>query len=144
MMYRDTVTIFNYHEATNKWYPTVLTGVDVGEDTSGKNDVRGSLNEDATYLLVPCSAAKIFNLGAKAKPYLSPKEYAKIQDPSNFITFDKEQDFFVVGDYNESPIDDDAEENGLYHRLNDELDGVYAVKSCSFYSLIPHFEIIGK
>lgn len=143
-MYLDTVTLFNYHSATNKWYPTVLTGVDAGEDVSGKKDEMGIQNEDRTILLVPCAANKTVNVGIKSKPYLSPKEYAKVQNPANFITFDKEQDFFVIGEYNTSPIDDDTEADGLYHRLNDERDGVYAIKSCSFYSLLPHFEIIGK
>lgn len=143
-MYQDTVTLFNYHSESGYWFPTVLTGVDVGEDKSGKNDAKGIQNEDIIYLLVPCSANKTVNVGIKSKPYLSPKEYSKTSNPAKFITFDKEQDFIVIGEYNTTPIDDNNEAEGLYHRLNDELDGVYSIKSCSFYGLLPHFEIIGK
>ena len=91
-MYQDTVTLFNYHSESGYWFPTVLTGVDGGEDKSGKNDAKGIQNEDIIYLLVPCSANKTVNVGIKSKPYLSPKEYSKTSNPAKFITFDKEQE----------------------------------------------------
>jgi len=144
VVFADTITLFNYHKKTGYWYSRVLHGVDVGEDFSGKKDTTAVQNEDTVRVLLHCNSDKSIKVGNNRLHYLSPKDFANTDYPANNYTIDKEQDFVVAGDCASVPIDDNSEENGLYHRMNDTRDGVYAIKSCSYYGLIPHFEIVGK
>ena len=146
-MYNDTLTLFNYHKKTGFWYPSVISGVDVKEIHSSDLTTRGTNNGDAVEVLINCTTDKIVVCkdGAE-KCYTKAKAYHKINNPESYITFDTEQDFFFVGEWDDlSPIsDDDGFDSGIYQQLNDELDGVYKITSASYFSLIPHFEIGGK
>ena len=42
------------------------------------------------------------------------------------------------------PLTDDDYDEGLYHALNAERDGIYLISSAGFYGLLPHFEIGGR
>lgn len=146
-MYNDTITLFNYHKKTGFWYPSVISGVDVKEIRNTSSTTMGTNNGDTVELLINCIPEKMIvcKNGAE-KRYTKVKVYHKINNPENCITFDTEQDFFFVGEWDDlAPIsDDDGFDSGIYQQLNDELDGVYKITSASFFSLIPHFEIGGK
>lgn len=118
--------------------------MDTGENLNADNGDKGLQNTDSFILLVPCTSGKIINAATVPKAYISPKEYRNVENPADYITFDLSQDFIIVGDVSCSPIDENDEKDGLYHRMNNSFDGVYTVKACSYYSLIPHFEVIGK
>ena len=77
--------------------------------------------------------------------FVSPKAYAALDDVHGFFTLTPESDFIMIGNYGEADaVDDDDYDEGLYHALNDDHDGVYMITGATWYSLLPHFEIGGK
>lgn len=149
-MFTDTVTLFNFHEDTGKWYLTVLSGVDLQVDSASKVSTPGTTDsEDTVTLLIQSKRDKTVTVpdgnGTKTKRYLGPKAYAVCEDPEACITFKPECDFFFRGVWSGTdPIPDEDYDSGFYHEVNETYDDVYLIKSASFLSLIPHFEIGGR
>lgn len=144
-MYHDTITVFNYHKASDRWYPSVISNVDLLVTKARSATTAGGNNADAVDIIVHCTADKAVSTSEGVKSYTSPKEYARCENPSERITFAPECDFLYTGVWNgtESLLDDDHDES-LYHVMNDEYDGVYMISSVGFYGLLPHFEIGGR
>ena len=146
-MYNDTITLFNWHEATERWYPTVFTRADVGEITSSNSTAQaGKTGNDTVSIIIHCDADKSFTAtDGTVKSYLRAKEYALCNDPAAHITFKPERDFVYAGEWNDpQPVSDDDYEAGFYHEMNDTHDDVYMISSAAFFSLLPHFEIGGR
>lgn len=145
-MYDDVVTVFNYHEKTGSWYTTVFSGADLHE-VSADSATAGSgiTNSDSVELIIHVSPDKVARTDGSEVQYLPPRAYSVLDDPNGFYTFKPETDFFTVGDQAaDTPIIDDDYDEGYYHALNDEQDGVYMITSAAFFSLLPHFEIGGR
>lgn len=144
-MYDGTITLFNFHEGTGKWYLSVISGVDIGGAQASSSSKQGRVNGDSVVALIPCKPGKAILTGAGEKSYTAPKEYAACSDPENRITFKPETDFIYEGAWDDlTPISDDAYDSGLYHEMNDVLDGVHLIASAEYFGLIPHFEIGGR
>lgn len=153
-MFDCTVTIFNYHKATDTWYMSVVSSADIGEATQ-KGQVRdaGATNSSAVTLLLPCSSDKSITTTDGTREYATPKTYAECDVPAECFTLSPECDFIYSGDATELSDFSDADltegiadtdyEEGFYRAMNDAYDGVYMINSAEFYSLIPHFEIGG-
>ena len=144
-MYQNTITVFNYHEKTGFWYPSVINGADLIASKSSSATKEGRNNADSVDIIIHCSADKAVTTTAGQKSYTGPKEYASCDAPTERITFKPECDFIYDGEWPElAPISDEGYDSGLYHALNDEHDGIYMISSAAFYSLLPHFEIGGR
>ena len=145
-MFAETVTLFNFHEPTGKWYLSVIKGVELQVDTSSGLSTPGKTDgNDAVTLLIQSKRDKTVTTANGPKTYLGPKAYAQCNDPEAHITFKPECDFFYEGVWpSTDPILDDDYDSGLYDEVNKAHDGVYAVKSAAFLGLIPHFEIGGR
>lgn len=146
-MFKDTITLFNFHEPTGKWYPTVITGVDLQVDSGADPATPGVLNDAHSVLaLIQSRADKTLVLKDGAtKSYLGPKAYAKCDTPEGYFTFQLEKDFFYEGEWPSlDPVLDDDYDEGFYNEVNKTYDGVYIVKTATHLRLIPHFEIGGK
>ena len=144
-MFQNTVTVFNYHEKTGLWYMSVIPGADLIALKSSNHSTEGTNSADTVDILINCSAEKVFSTLAGEKGYLPPKEYKKCGDPANNITFTPERDFIYAGEWQDlTPVDDDEYDEGFYHALNEEYDGIYMISSAAFYGLLPHFEIGGR
>lgn len=144
-MFQNTITVFNFHEASGFWYPSVIHGADLIESKSSTATTEGRNNADTVEIIIHCTANRSVTTTAGAKSYTGPKEYAKCDNPAERITFAPECDFIFDGEWPElAPISDDEYDSGLYHALNDEHDGVYMITSAIAYSLLPHFEIGGR
>lgn len=145
-MFKDTITVFNFHEHTRLWYPSIIEYADVKSvlsKTSTQN--AGTTNNDATAFLIHCSADKIIKCKHTQKQYLKPKEYSESGNPDKYITFNPEQDFIVVGEWdNTDAISDSDFSNGLYNAVNNKFDDVCLICSVAYFGLLPHFEIEGK
>lgn len=128
-MFKNTVTVFNYHANTKSWYTTVFKGADLIESRSANATQQGQTNADAVDLLINVrrdqmadtiiykpkriidaqgnvivSAEDSFIMYSSAdiyseKRYLRPKEYAAIDSPESYFTFAPETDFFIAGNY---------------------------------------------
>ena len=151
-MYKDTITLFNRYPSKvngDKWYPTILHGVDVTMDRAALIKTMGIDTSDTVSLHVKYTKDNTGILIGD-KRYVLPKEYVKVspENVAEYITFKsgKEFDFFYVGEWaDENPIMDDDYPKGFYNHMNSEYDNVFTITSASGdYELIPHFEILGK
>ena len=144
-IFKDVITVFNFHEKTATWYPTIITGVHVIAAKSSTHATDGMTNADSVEVQITSNVAQNVNSTEGSKSYTPPKDYAALNDPDGYITFKPECDFFITGRWDDlTPIDDDNYDEGFYHAMNHDLDGVYMISAATFYGLIPHFEIGGR
>ena len=144
-MFQDTVTLFHYHEKSGLWYLTECRGVQLGAVSASQyTRDAGTVNGDTVELLIQTARDR----SIAGKRYVSPKEYAALDDATVYFTFRtgaEKRDFFLTGTFDSpGPINSDEYGGNLYHILNDRRDGVYLITSAAFFSLIPHFEIGGR
>lgn len=148
-MYRDTVTLFNRRSLCrgNTWYyPTVLHGVDLNIDRAAIVAKLGADSQDKAILHVRYAGDGVIG----DKIWLPPKEWSAQTDNlfPQTITFTPgaDFDFFWAGAWDEEgAISDDMYGGlGFYDYMKNQHDYVFAVTSVSRYSVIPHFEVIGK
>ena len=149
-MYLDTITLFNRVEGTegDTWYPTVIRNADLNMDRAAVIAKYGAESTDGATLHVRFTKQGN-DLFIAGKKYLPPKEWEKQLDHSNTVTFTPGDrfDFFFLGEWEEGPVSDVdyALYLDFYTYMNKTHDHVYAVTSVGGpYSVIPHFEILGK
>lgn len=141
-MYKDTITLYNYHAATNSWYTAEFGNVDFSELKSGTGTQHGATSADAVEIILHARADKTVETAQGVLQYIGPKAYAALDDPAGYFTLCPARDFIVAGSCPlEQPVSEDDYENGLFHALNRERDGVYQITSAVWYSLLPHFEV---
>ena len=151
-MYKDTVTLFNRYTTEDRkivWYPTVLHGVNLNVDKASIIAKYGSNSQDNAVLNVKYhSGDDAIMVGDKR--YLLPKEWSKqtedtLAESLTFTTGKEEFDFFYEGEWESGePILDDDYTSGFYSYMNNNYDNVFAITSVSKFSVIPHFEVVGK
>lgn len=149
-MYNDTVTLFCRYESRlgDTWYPTILHDVNLNMDKAAIISKYGTESQDNVALNVRYQ----IHDGKKMvgdKQWLPPKEWDRQTNDllSSSLTFTGGQtfDFFYVGEWpDENPISDDEYLNGFFDYMNKKHDYIFAITSVGIYSVIPHFEIMGK
>ena len=150
MVHDSFLTLFNRHGETEenwRWYPVTLQGVTLHDIRANAPTAdAGITNADQVEALISAKADRsLQDAAGNVLRYVGPKEYAALEDPAGFFTFTPGQDFFLVGSYEaEEAVADIDFDEGFYHALNRERDGVYRITSAAFYSLLPHFEIGGR
>ena len=128
------------------WFPHVLTNVNFNADKSVIVSKYGEESKDNAVLNIKYHLRGLTKM-VNGKPYLNPKDWERqVNDElSKSITFSQgnDFDFFMLGDYgSEEMIKDDK---GTFFRdIQQEYDNVYAITSVAEYTVIPHFEIVGK
>lgn len=143
----STITLFNFHTASGCWYPSVISGVELGVTHASSSAREGRTNANAFVALIRTddSGARKLTTSKGAKSYTGPKEYAACTDPEGRYTFTPEQDFIYEGAWPDlAPITESEEDEGLYQKMNDQYDGVHMIQSAEFFRLLPHFEIEGR
>lgn len=142
---RDIITVFNYHEKTGMWYPTIINNAHIVSASASSHGASGNTNADSVEIEIASSGTQEVNTPDGGKSYTPPKLYAASDLPEEYFTLTPESDFFFVGAWNDlTPVEDDDYDEGFYHAVNDEHDGVYMISSAAYFSLIPHFEIGGR
>lgn len=152
-MYADTITLFVRKEGLegDTWYPFVIRNVHLNMDKAAIMAKYGAESSDRAVLNIRY-AAKDGRKVVGEKLWLPPKEWEALSDPTAAITFTSGNrfDFFWLGDWgNEDPVHDSdyvgSASGGFYQHMNKTKDFVFAVSSVAGpYSVIPHFEIMGK
>lgn len=148
-MYSETITLFNHYKSRlgDMWYPTVIRGVNLNMDKAAIIAKYGAESNDKAVLNIHYHTVD-GQIMVDGKPYLPPKEWSnqtndKLPESITF-TGGKDFDFFMLGEYpTTEPIADDDYIDGFYNHVNDNYDFVFAVTSVGYYSVIPHFEIMG-
>lgn len=148
-MYSDTITLFNHYKSRlgDMWYPTVIHGVNLNMDKAAIMARFGAESNDKAVLNIHYKTVD-GQIMVGGKHYLPPKEWSNQTNDKlpETITFSSgnDFDFFMLGEYpTTEPIADDDYIDGFYNHVNDNYDFVFAVTSVGYYSVIPHFEIMG-
>ena len=149
-MYTDTITLFNRHKSSSGeiWYPSVLRNVNLNMDKASIVAKFGAESKNRAVLGIMYKAEADKKLIGD-KTWLPPKEWQRqnqdLLDKSLTFTSGQQFDFFFVGEFeSDKPIIDDDFNDGFYNYMKSKYDFVFAVEEASFFSVIPHFEIIGK
>ena len=150
-MYNDTITLFNRKEgeAGDTWYPSVLHNVQLNINRASIMTKDGAQSQDSAVLNIRYTVdAEGKKVGGKR--WLPPNEWQALADPAQALTFNSGSkfDFFCFGDWgSEAPVKDAdyTADMDFYTYMNRTRDHVFAVSSVGGpYSVIPHFEIMGK
>jgi hypothetical protein len=150
-MYTDTITLFNRKEsrAGDTWYPTVLRNVQLNMDRASVIAKYGQESRDNAVLHVRYKEQGSNKIVA-GKPWLPPKQWDAAAEPANTVTFTAGDrfDFFWLGKWDGSGVITDADyaaDGDFYTYMNRIHDNVFAISSVGGpYSVIPHFEIMGR
>ena len=153
-MYDKTVTVFNFYSSKTAglsyWYPHILSCVDLITDHGAMLKKYGPDSSDnaALHIAYTPDADKVTvqRSDGAAVPWLPPKAWAAQvnDDLPGSITFGPE-DFFWQGEWTGGMVVDDDYRNGFYQYMNSNRDNVYKITSVGGpYTVIPHFEILGK
>lgn len=153
-MYDKTVTVFNFYSSKTAglsyWYPHILSCVDLITDHGAMLKKYGPDSSDNAALHIAYTPdgdkVTVQRSDGAAVPWLPPKAWAAQvnDDLPGSITFGPE-DFFWQGEWTGGVVVDDDYRNGFYHYMNSNSDNVYKITSVGGpYTVIPHFEILGK
>lgn len=153
-MYGKTVTIFNYYESATTeeayWYPHVLSGVDLNTDRGAILKKYGQESTDNAELHIKVTIINgkeyVSNNNHVLVPWLPPKEWKKQTNDllAESITFSPDC-FFWQGEWTGGIVTDSDYRNGFYQHMNSNKDNVFKITSVGGpYTVIPHFEILGK
>lgn len=143
-MHKDTITLFNRKPGLRGqgdiWYPTVIQNVNLNIDRAAIVAQYGPQTQDSAVLNIRYQrdGGEILVAG---KPWMPPKEWDRTEDSLTFA----DGDFFWLGEWTgEIANDSDYLDEGFYGYMNRTQDYVFAITSVAKFSLIPHFEIMGK
>ena len=142
-MYNKTVTVFNRYKSKQlgiTWYPHVLHGCYFNADKGANVEKTGLENADSAKLHVPYLGDMIGEL-----KYLTPKEWDKQPNDEymHTITFSEGEDFFALGEFPETAVNESDYPEGFFQYMNQNYDDVYKITTVGKYTVIPHFEIGG-
>lgn len=143
-MYQDTITLFNRKKTPGQgdtWYPTIIKNVNLNIDRAAITAKYGAEAQDnaALYIRYQNDGGNIL---VAEKPWMPPKAWDKTVDS---LTFNPDGDFFWKGEWDGGIVTDaDYSPDGFYSYMNRNYDYVFSVSSVARYSVIPHFEIMGK
>ena len=150
-MYKDTITLFNRKSGTaatgDIWYPTVIHNVNLNIDKAAIMAKYGAESSDNAMLMIRFvrknGEIRIVCDDQTEKPWMPPKQWDQTVDS---ITFATDGDFFWQGEWKEGIVSDKAySPDGFYGYMNRTYDYVFTISSVGGpYSVIPHFEIMGK
>lgn len=151
-MYQDTITLFNRKPGDrgqpDTWYPTIIRNVNLNIDRAAILAKYGAESQDNAMLgicytqengeiRIPCVADT-------PKPWMPPKAWDRTEDSLTF-TGGTNFDFFWKGEWTGGIVSDsDYGGEGFYNYMNRTHDYVFAISAVAMYSVIPHFEIMGK
>lgn len=148
-MYQDTITLFN--RTGEKWKAIVLPHVDLNADQAAIIAKYGAESKDKASLHVrftpTASGDSVKGVNSKLFAVKGLKEYAGNEGTIAFrpAASGEVVDFFMVGEWDgEDTINDSDFNKGFYNYMSATRDGVYTVTSVARYSVIPHFEILGR
>lgn len=150
-MYKDTITLFNRKEGDegDTWYPTVLHNVQLNMDRAAILAKYGAESADNAVLHIWYKQDGENKIVGE-KLWRPPKMWDQLLEPEKALTFTTGTrfDFFWLGDWgNEDPVHDADyfADTDFYTYMNRTHDYVFAISSVGGpYSVIPHFEIMGK
>ena len=147
-MYKDAITLFN--RFGDKWRATVLPNVDLNADQAALIAKYGAESRDKASLHVRYTVEEAGYSVETEKDHCivkGPKEYTGAEGTVSFrpASVGEVLDFFLDGKWDGDTVIDDADyDTGFFDYLSATRDGVYTITSAARYSVIPHYEILGR
>lgn len=146
-MHQDIITLFNRKPGErghgDTWMPTVIKGVNLNVDRAAILAKYGAESQDNAMLSIPYKKDGD-NILVAEKLWMPPKAWEKTLSTLTF-TSGNNFDFFWKGEWTGGIVyDSDYSDEGFYNYMNWMHDYVFAISSVAMYSVIPHFEIMGK
>lgn len=146
-MYNSVITLFNRKPGErgqgDTWYPTVIKGVNLNIDRAAILAKYGAEAKDNAVLHIRYTKDGE-NILVAGKPWIPPKAWDGTKDSLTFAS-GNQFDFFWEGEWSGGAVaDSNYGSEGFYGYMNRVYDYVFAVSSVAMYSVIPHFEIMGK
>lgn len=139
-MFNSTVTIFNFDEPNDKFYPTLITGVEFQPDYRSQFTSNTTQDMDMSLLIIMYYIdGNNVLVNGNNKPYRTPKAWENLTtaNKSKYFTFKTGRDFFVLGNYSTTA-------NADYETFKDQNDDVFFINSVkNFRDELKHFEIMG-
>lgn len=151
-MYQNTITLFNRKSGDrgqpDTWYPTVIRNVNLNIDRAAILAKYGPETNDTAMLAIrfkPSAGEALIDCGnGVQKPWMPPKSWDRTVDSLTF-SGGSDFDFFWQGEWVDGIVkDSDYGDEGFYNHMNRTHDYVFAISSVAMYSVIPHFEILGR
>lgn len=160
-MYDKTITVFNYYESPISgdavWYPHVLHGVDLNTDRGAIMKKYGADSTDNAILHIAYYRAEDDRILISGRiddslvadsmiPWMPPKKWKRQTNDAlaESITFGPDS-FFWQGEWDGGVVNDADYQEGFYQHMNSSHDFVFKITSVGGpYTVIPHFEILGK
>jgi hypothetical protein len=142
-MYQDTITLFNRKPGSastgDVWYPTVIRNVNLNIDRAAILAKYGAESQDNAILHIRYqkSGESIF---IADKPWMPPKQWDRTIDSITIAP----GDFFWNGEWEGGIASDSDYTEGFYDWMNKNRDYVFSITSAAMYSVIPHFEVMGR
>lgn len=138
-MYRDTVTVFNRYNGV--WKGIVLYNVDLNADKAMMLRTYGEHSQDRSKLHIKY-ANRNGGCYIGAYQYVTPDAYTGASDT---ITFQEgnNMSFYMEGTATILSANDTDYLDGFLDYMNANYN-VFVISSCAKYSVIPHFEIVGR
>ena len=158
IMYDKTITVFNYYESPISgeavWYPHVLHGVDLNTDRGAIMKKYGADSTDNAILHIayyqhatdPEDDRILIADSSGMIPWVPPKKWkGQTNDTlAESVTFGSDS-FFWQGEWDGGVVNDADYREGFYQYMNSSRDFVFKITSVGGpYTVIPHFEILGK
>ena len=142
-MYTDTVTIFNRIRGDrgepDTWLPTVIKGVNLNIDRAAILAKYGAECQDKAILNIRYNPDGMM---VADKRWQEPMAWNHSDDT---LTFAPAKDFFWAGEWDGGAVSDDGfGTDGFYGHMNRTKDNVFLISSVARYSVIPHFEVMGR
>ena len=144
-MYTDAITLFNRipgaRGGPDAWMPTVIRGVNINIDRAVILAKYGAQCQDKAVINIryEMQGGQIIVAG---KQFQTAKEWSQTADT---LTFTPAKDFFWAGEWDGGVVSDaDYGTEGFYGYMNRTKDSVFLISSVARYSVIPHFEVMGK
>ena len=150
-MYNDTITLFcrkpGGRGQGDLWIPTIIRNVNLNIDRAAIMAKHGAQSQDRAALsiryvkendgiYVPCGASK-------KKLWMPPMKWAGAEDTFTFKS-GTDFDFFWQGEWDGGAVSDADYDGGFFNYMNRTCDDCFAVTSVARYSVIAHFEIMGR
>ena len=145
-MYKNTITLFNRKSGGSggdTWYPTLIRNVNLNIDRAAILAKYGAEAQDNAVLHIRYTKDGE-DILVSGKPWMPPKAWDGTEDSVTFSGGSK-FDFFWLGEWTGGIVtDSEYPTEGFYGFMNRTHDYVFAISSVAIYSVIPHFEIMGR
>ena len=106
-MHDKTVTLWNYHQGTGMWYPTVIGGVSFWANDAAAASSHGGNSATSFEVSIPCAPGGTVISKGGEKRIFPPKTYAVCASPDKCITFAPGVDFIAIHFESADPNGDD-------------------------------------